>query len=496
MTKSIVSVGFEIPAGDATYASFESRVSLLDWDIVLFRPDIGSFIDFRSSFQGKPSLDEHSSFRLKELCEHWRREIKQAIEAGKTVFIFLSELQEVYIDTGKREYSGTGRNQKTTTIVGLYSNYKSIPIELLPIKSKGSGIKLAPNGSEIISQYWSEFSNISEYEIVISSESIKPILITKSGGKNVAALVRSEISTGAMVLLPNIDFENEEFFEEKNSEIIISLIGERFSVKIISSIVALDKVIQSSEDASPEPTWVKNNDFLLNSEKTLTSELNKAQERLKRAKIAVENVENKLKEEGRLRGLLYEKGKALEHSILNALLHMGFEVSQYRDRNSEFDVVFICEDGRLLGEAEGKDNKAINVDKLRQLSMNIHEDLSREDVLIPAKGVLFGNAYRLQSPNERAIQFTEKCINAAKSSSTALIATSELFKAVQYILESNDKAFTSACRKAILEGVGLVEMPMPPPPQSLWRVGKFSTVTRLGAQSAGLAVAPQDAAAS
>jgi hypothetical protein len=57
-------------------------------------------------------------------------------------------------------------------------------------------------------------------------------------------------------------------------------------------------------------------------------------------------------------------------------------------------VVFESEEGRLIGEAEGKDNKAINVDKLRQLSMNIHEDIQREEVTTPAKGVLFGNGYR------------------------------------------------------------------------------------------------------
>jgi hypothetical protein len=48
-------------------------------------------------------------------------------------------------------------------------------------------------------------------------------------------------------------------------------------------------------------------------------------------------------------------------------------------------VVFESEEGRLIGEAEGKDNKAINVDKLRQLSMNIHEDIQREEVTTPAK---------------------------------------------------------------------------------------------------------------
>ena len=123
-TKKILTVGLELASSDTEYASFRSKMSLLDWDIVLFKPQIGDFISSYGDFyQGKPSLSDSSSFQLKECCEHWRREIKQAVEAGKTVVIYLPSLFEVYVDTGERTYSGTGRNQKTTRHVALYSNY-------------------------------------------------------------------------------------------------------------------------------------------------------------------------------------------------------------------------------------------------------------------------------------------------------------------------------------------------------------------------------------
>jgi hypothetical protein len=34
------------------------------------------------------------SFKVKEACEHWRREIKQAFETGKTVVVFMPPVQE------------------------------------------------------------------------------------------------------------------------------------------------------------------------------------------------------------------------------------------------------------------------------------------------------------------------------------------------------------------------------------------------------------------
>ncbi|MCH8088935.1 MAG: hypothetical protein IH955_02845, partial [Chloroflexi bacterium] len=113
-------------------------------------------------------------------------------------------------------------------------------------------------------------------------------------------------------------------------------------------------------------------------------------------------------------------------------------------------VVFKSLEGRLLGEAEGKDNKPINIDKLRQLEMNILEDFEREVVTEMAKGVLFGNAYRLRPLDERDEYFTEKCTTAANRSGTALVRTPDLFRVAQYLSNRTDERFAKKCREAIL----------------------------------------------
>ena len=160
-----------------------------------------------------------------------------------------------------------------------------------------------------------------------------------------------------------------------------------------------------------------------------------------------------------IKGLLYEKGKPLEAAILKSLKVLGFDCSKYRASDSEFDVVFESIEGRLIGEAEGKDNKAINIDKLRQLEMNIHEDFSRDGVNDMAKGVLIGNAYRLLPPEKRGDFFTEKCLIAASRSKTALIRTTDLFYISRYLSARVNKVFAKKCRKAILETVGIVVFP-------------------------------------
>ncbi len=148
--KKILTIGIELASAATTYTSFRSKLSLLDWDIILFKPQIGSLFSYKDSYKGKPNLTDGSSFELKECCEHWRREIKEAFESGKTVIVYLPEREEVYIDTGQRSYSGTGRNRQTTRLVDLYNNYRAIPANLSPVATIGSSMKLAGKGADIL----------------------------------------------------------------------------------------------------------------------------------------------------------------------------------------------------------------------------------------------------------------------------------------------------------------------------------------------------------
>ncbi len=462
MAKKILNIGFELATDDTQEEEFTSRASLLDWDIILFKPEISSFVSYADQYQGKPSLSDSKSFQLKESCEHWRHEIQQAVDSGKTVIVFLSEMQEVYIDTGKRTYSGTGRNQKTTRMVELFNNYASIPASLRPTTTNGSSIKLSAKGAEVLASYWLEFSDVSQYNVILTDPKVPACLVTKNGDKPVGALFRSKNSNGSLVCLPNIDFYSEDFLMDEGGTSVWTAKAGQFAARLLSAVVSLDAALHSTGEVTPEPTWSMDSKYSLDSENTLRIELLEAEQNLEIAQRKKEEIVETLKSAGRLRGLLYEKGKPLEAAIIDALQLMGFVATSYRDATSEFDVVFESNEGRLIGEAEGKDTKAVNVDKLRQLSMNIHEDLQREEIISQAKGVLFGNGYRLQAVETREVAFTDKCISAALTSSTALIATPELFKVAQYLSGKSDNNYAALCREQILSGIGITTLPNPP----------------------------------
>jgi len=121
---------------------------------------------------------------------------------------------------------------------------------------------------------------------------------------------------------------------------------------------------------------------------------------------------------------------------------------------------------RFIGECEGKDNSAINIDKFRQLSENIQADLQKKEVDKPAVGILFGNGFRLTPPLDRHEQFTEKCLASARRG-TILVQAMDLYPVARYILETKDQSYMKLCRDAITASIGrVVEFPDPPKPLS------------------------------
>ncbi len=465
--RTVCSVDCEIPGGLSEFIDFESKTSLLDWHIILFNPSMISFVYSNGSYQGKPCLNDDRSFRLREAADHWRHEIAEAFRAGKTIFIFLPQFQEVFVDTGKREYSGTGRNRRTTRIVASFNNYHILPIQMEVKASEGKGIKLAKE-ADLIGDYWREFVDYSEYKVLISGNIGTPLLTTKTGAKTVGSLIQSKETRGALVLLPYLHLGDEEFLRtveegsdssdeseiDDHEEEVWTETGRIFGKKLLKCLIGIDKVLKVASATTPPPNWVGAPRYVLPKEATLRVELLKVEDDLQELTAKKVELKTRIVHEGALRSLLYEKGTALELAILQALKLLGFKAEPYRDKKSEFDAVFESAEGRLLGEAEGKDNNAVNVDKLRQLEMNIHEDFERDGVTDVAKGVLFGNAYRLHPLAERGEYFTEKCMTAAKRNGTALVRTPDLFRAAQYLSDQDDQDFAKKCRQAILTAKG------------------------------------------
>ncbi|WP_421952053.1 hypothetical protein [Pelagibacterium sp.] len=416
--KEIISVGMYLNTDLVEQHKFTDRISLLDADIVLFVPNMEYYHGhYDGDYLGRPCLNDTESFKLKEFLQHWRREIRQCMDAGKTVLIFLSNFHDVYVATGQVSHSGTGRNRATTRHVEKIDNYGALPKNLKPTPTDGHKIVLTPAGSEILKEYWDEFADFSSYLVTLAEGQGVPLAHTQSGGKLVACMYPAENGKGALICLPYLE-TNPDSFEDENGEWTEE--SARFAAKLINTAVSLDRKVKASTEETPAPDWSLHPDFLLRKEQEISEQISTVEGQILRLEEEISVLIQKRRECTEIKGLLYEKGKALEKAVLSALGVLGFAAENFVEGALEIDAVFVSTEGRFIGEVEGKDSKAVSIEKLRQLSMNIHEDLQREEVSESAKPVLFGNAYRLSPPQDRQQNFTDKCLNVASTTNVAL----------------------------------------------------------------------------
>ena len=460
MRKIIVSVGVEVPSDNVEWIKFNSDQSLLDADIVLYEPTLGDYPYTGSEFQGKPSLSESSSFQVRKHVAHWRSELLAAFNAGKLVVIFLATPTNVFVQTGEKQFSGTGRNRQVTNIVHPLSSYEAIPLKLDVTARRGS--KIAPaKDLRYLASYWSAFASMSAYEVTIEGKFNETLLVTKSGNHVVAASIQGA-GGGHVLLLPPIRYDEDKFLRSNKDEGEYSWTDKaiQHGHSFASAFINMAAVLQADTQPTPPPEWVGGNEYQLDAEAEIKKKIQSIWEQIDKLNTTKSNLENKLQRAGQLRFLLYERGKPLEAATIEALSLFGFSAKPFKDGESEFDAVFESPEGRCLGEVEGKDNRPINIDKIRQLESNIQEDFAKDNVNAYAKGVLFGNAFRLAPVARRKPTFTDKCVEGALRSRIALVRTPDMFEPARFLKASRDAEYARRCRKAIFEAEGaIVEFP-------------------------------------
>lgn len=463
MARTILSVGFEVPGGETEFVNLLSKRSLLDADIVIFSPEI-PYTYGSESYLGKTCLSDDASFRVREALAHWRRELAATVDAGKLVVVLLKAPEVVYAATGRNEYSGTGRNTRTTRMVEELHAYGSIPVKWQFREATGREMALIPE-ARFFSPYWTDFGKYSRYELYLEGDVKEAVVKTKTGNRTVGSCIRK--GRGALLAVPALDLADQPFIKtrkvEGKEESYWTKEAQIFGRQFASTLVALAETLASEGSVTPPPDWTHDDIYRVPEETSIELRIKEVTEEILKFEEQQRALEIQLEDAGGLRRLLFEQGKPLEHAVLQALRCFGFDATGFEADGSEFDAVFTSPEGRFIGEAEGKDSKAINIDKFSQLERNLSEDFAREGVDRFAKGVLFGNAYRLLPLADRENFFTEKCRTAAVRLGVALVRTPDLFAPSRYLKSQDDSDYAKRCREAILATVGdIVVFPDPP----------------------------------
>lgn len=435
------------------FLEYDSGESLLDHDVILFNPEFPykSRIDFSG---GGSCISIEGAEELRGEISHWTNEIQEALRSGKTVFFILNEYQT---DSIAMSYTSTGKGRTYNT--SSVNNYSVLPVKLGVRNAKGHQLKVVDSNFKGLHE---AIKDVAEYRVVFNSAK-SPIFATKNNDGILGAVVRVEELPGNLVLLPYFDLSDMyEYSEEKNTDVWTSD-AMKISHALVGQLMAIDKQLRSSASTTTAPAWVDSM-----SQPKQIAEIDAKIKKIDTRLVVLRETRDREKNEKEAllkhSALLYENGTPLEAAIEAGLQLLGYSVENYRDGDVEIDHIIVGSSGvRMIGESEGKDSAAIDITKFRQLESNIGEDLERDEITEPAKGVLFGNGYRLTNPDERPAQFTQKCLTNAKRLRTALVQTADLYQAVIYILDNpEDEKYKAACREAIENTEGeIVQFPRP-----------------------------------
>ena len=460
--KKIIGVNFSFPSDeDDDSIALDSYSSVADADIVIFCPSISETsyrsASYDSTYAGKKLYDENSSSQIIDHIDHWRRELKQFLKSGKTLIILLEEKIEFYVHNGEKNISGTGRSQKVANVVALRSNYDYIPFNLNVVSANGKAVFTS---NPLVIDYYNTFKKYISFKAYIDDEKIKyPLFTTKNKDRILGANLKYD--TGNILLFPIIEIEGENGIDEEGYWTTDAVIrGKDFQQKIYE----IDKQLITKILKSPTPSWVNKEEFNLKSAEETKNVIMGKRKLIDTLKSEIQSSTQLLKEQEILKDLLFETGKPLEEAVIYALKILGFNAENYNDGKMEVDQVIISPEGhRYIGECEGKDNRAIDISKFRQLLDLLNEDFEREEVNEKAYGLLFGNPLRLSEPVDRKYDFTEKCIRAANRENIGLILTSDLFVITKYLFENDNEEYKSLCRAEIFKQLGgVIKFPVSP----------------------------------
>ena len=439
--------------------TFKSDASLVDADIILFRPAVLSLYSLKKgTLKGKSVLGNASSHTFKKNLEHWQEEFLTAFNAGKTIFIFTDEVEEFYIDAS----SYSDKDFTYTSLAAID------PIKTFELYTKSGINEKASDKFHHLASYWEEYKDISYCSVCITpTEGLSPILTSKNGEHVFSAIYHDpeKEKSGHVVFLPHPQFDEikglKKYISSTQSE-KWTIKGKEVGRKFLSHLIQIDKSLKIKEE-TVEPLWTKNEIFCSSHENSIKISIEQKLKNISTLEEEIVTLQNELKNEGLLKKLVYENGKPLEDAVIESLKILGFHAQNHIDKEGfEYDILFKADETPLLiGEVEGKDKKAIDLGKVQQLTSRVDSYYTEAKVF--PKAVLFGNASRLKPLDQRGEWFTSHCVNFSKKREVALVKTDDLFWVAKYIKETGDINYAKACRIKITETSGdIVSFPLLP----------------------------------
>lgn len=425
----ILTMDCELGLKDEETGSFRSDVSMFDFDVVIWDPaqtieeylGMGEYLGLRQIY----SAD--SAALLRDMLRRYE-EFEEFLRLGRTLVVFMPGDIDVYADTGKREFSGTGRNRSTTHLVKRVNLLDALPMSFE--RSSGTGTSLEAAGA-LTADLYRKTKDAWVYKSVIDSSApaMEPLFYLRGTKKVVGGLVRQTTDRGMLVMLP--DFVAEE---TKWSE---------YSTALLEWILSL------SGDADAElPPWAAS--LLFDTEIARTDALEALDKQLADVLRQVEQLRASQAQDEQWKLLLAGSGAALERQVQRAFELFGFAVEGHDIGRSDLRATY--GDKRVVVEVKGL-NKSAAEKNAAQLEKWVSGEVEEGRA---AKGILVVTGWRNTPLFDRSESvFPAQMVTYSERRDHCLVSGTQLLVMVRACIEDPSRA--DECARTLLETTGVVQ---------------------------------------
>ncbi|MEV0165085.1 hypothetical protein [Nonomuraea fuscirosea] len=445
----LLSLDFDPVYGDATRSTFNSDTSVFDYDVVIWDPassfNLYHIPAYTTRYLNLPSLSEHESIRIQADTKRRHAEFEEFINSGRVLVVIVRPDQNCYIDTGKREYSGTGRNRVTTTLVSPFSMSSALPFSQ-PKFLRASGNRIELDGDGPIVSLLRKYKVNLLYDAVIADPLGTTLAHVAGTNRVVGSIFRSDAG-GYLIMLPaiNLRVDNDEVEEEEEEEEEDSWIPEapEFQEDLLAAIQQL-----SGSRTISRPPWVEQ--YATAEQERLRVEIVRQQSQIESARANLAKLQQQREAAEAKDQLFLGSGRALELEVKNVFEALGGTVTEPLPGRDDWKISF--PEGNAVVEVKGVAKSAAEK-HAAQLEKWVAADLEEHGKA--PKGILVVNTWRNLALAERTEEdFPKQMLPYCKSRGHCLVTGLQLFLILADV--TNDPTRASHWRNILLETSGVV----------------------------------------
>jgi len=452
----VLCLDVDLPDPRVTHVEFASTTSVFEYDVVVWDPvnTFNEYIytkdvrDFRT-YYGLPYLDPDESMRFLSEVKRRRAEFEEFLGLGRTLVVFAAPPQELYIDTGQRQTSGTGRNQKVTNLVDKQDLLSALPYRQAAMPAQGSTITVSDLGLSAIIRRYREWWY---YRAILEDFPGQCIAVVTGTGKALGSFLRTD-SNGVIVQLPDVHPSMDKPSDDGHGEGAKADSPEDEPEASMSSPKELYRDLldwiaglRISDDDTP--AWLR--DFIFIEAEPQTKRLHDLQGQITKLAEQVSLIQREQAFDRRWLTLVTGTGSALEARVTEAFELLGFVISA--PVVGRRDIRMTADQGVAVVEVKGV-GKSSAESHVMQLEKWVAEAYLENEK--PHKGILVVTSWRELPLDQRAEPtFPPQMVPTAEARGHCLMTGLQLLSMVRAVLIG--RADKADVRAEVMNKVGVL----------------------------------------